>query len=80
METSLLAELLAFFFVIYVFGLYVYRMYFDSLSHIPGPKFAAATLWYEFYYDVVLKGQYTFKIKELHEQYGEYNERTTRKT
>lgn len=25
---------------------------------------------YEFYYDVVLKGQYTFKIKELHRQYG----------
>lgn len=25
---------------------------------------------YEFYYDVVLKGQYTFKIKRLHEQYG----------
>jgi hypothetical protein len=27
-------------------------------------------LWYEFYYDVVLGGQYTFKIKELHQQYG----------
>ena len=25
---------------------------------------------YEFYYDVLLKGQYTFKIKRLHEQYG----------
>jgi hypothetical protein len=25
---------------------------------------------YEFYYDVWLKGQYTFKIRELHKQYG----------
>jgi len=25
---------------------------------------------YEFYYDAVLKGQYTFKIKKLHEKYG----------
>lgn len=71
MEPTLLAELLSIFFVIYVIGLYIYRMYFDALSHIPGPKIAAATLWYELYYDVVLKGRYTFKIKELHEQYGE---------
>jgi len=25
---------------------------------------------YEFYYDVVLRGQYTFHIQELHKQYG----------
>ena len=56
--------------VIYVFSLYIYRAYFDSLSHIPGPKLAAATLWYEFYYDVVKMGRYTWKIGELHEKYG----------
>lgn len=48
----------------------VYSVYFGPLSKFPGPKLAAATLWYEFYYDVVLRGQYTFKIKELHEEYG----------
>ncbi|GIZ37790.1 hypothetical protein CKM354_000122500 [Cercospora kikuchii] len=31
---------------------------------------AAATFWYEFYYDVVKQGRYTWKIRELHEQYG----------
>lgn len=48
----------------------VYGVYFGPLSIFPGPKLAAATLWYEFYYDVVLQGRYTFKIKELHEKYG----------
>ena len=70
MDRLFLAEVLAILFVVYILGLYVYRMYFDSLSHFPGPKLAAASLWYEFYYDVVLKGQYTFKIKEFHEIYG----------
>lgn len=48
----------------------VYRIWFSPLSKFPGPKLAAATLWYEFYYDVVLTGQYTFKIKDLHQKYG----------
>lgn len=48
----------------------VYSIYFGPLSKFPGPKLAAATLWYEFYYDVILQGRYTFKIKELHEKYG----------
>jgi hypothetical protein len=47
-----------------------YSVYFGPLSKFPGPKLAAATLWYEFYYDVILRGRYTFKIKELHEKYG----------
>jgi hypothetical protein len=49
----------------------IYRLYLSPLSKFPGPKLAAATLLYEAYYDVILGGQYTFKIKELHEQYGE---------
>lgn len=47
-----------------------YMVYFGPLSKFPGPKLAAATLWYEFYYDVILQGRYTFKIKELHKKYG----------
>ena len=56
--------------VFYVSSLYLYRAYFASLSHIPGPKLAAATLWYEFYYDVVKKGRYTWEIAKMHEKYG----------
>lgn len=48
----------------------IYSVYFGPLAKFPGPKLAAASLWYEFYYDVYLAGQYTFKIKELHEKYG----------
>lgn len=54
----------------YVVQLAVRRLYFSPISHIPGPKLAAATWWYEFYYDIVLGGQYTFKIIDLHKKYG----------
>ncbi|KAL8676784.1 MAG: hypothetical protein Q9186_006732 [Xanthomendoza sp. 1 TL-2023] len=57
-------------FFVYVLSLYIYRAFFDQLSHIPGPKLAAATLWYEFYYDVVKKGKYTWEIWKMHEKYG----------
>ncbi|KAI8314760.1 Cytochrome P450 monooxygenase BOT1 [Colletotrichum sp. SAR11_240] len=37
---------------------------------IPGPWYAAATSWYEFYYDVVLDGQLVRQYPILHEKYG----------
>lgn len=46
---------------------------FHPLSHIPGPKLAAATYIPEFYYDAVLFGRYTRRIQELHEIYGKYS-------
>ena len=72
MDTWTLLELLSAFFVLYATGLYTYRIYFHPLSSIPGPKLAAATLWYEFYYDVIKKGRYTWKIWEMHDKYGKY--------
>ena len=48
----------------------IYSVYLGPLASFPGPKLAAATRWYECYYDVILGGQYTFKIKELHQKYG----------
>ncbi|KAF2843056.1 cytochrome P450 [Patellaria atrata CBS 101060] len=48
----------------------IYRLYFDPLAKIPGPKLAAMTTWYEAYYDVWLGGKYIFKIAELHKEYG----------
>lgn len=55
---------------LYCVGGVIYRLYLSPLAKFPGPKLAAATLWYEFYYDVIQEGQYTFKIKELHDKYG----------
>ena len=46
------------------------RLYLHPLTHIPGPKLAALTWWYEFYYDVIQQGRYVFKIQELHKKYG----------
>ena len=48
----------------------VYRFVFHPLAGFPGPKLAIATYAYEWYYDLYLGGQYTFKLKELHEKYG----------
>lgn len=56
----------------YCVSLAVYRLYFSPLAKFPGPKLAALTLWYEFYYDVIKRGRYTWKIAELHERHGKF--------
>jgi hypothetical protein len=56
--------------VAYVCYLVIYRLFFHPLRKIPGPKFAAATYWYEFYQDVILQGHYVKEYPRLHEQYG----------
>ncbi|GKT84348.1 trichodiene oxygenase [Colletotrichum tofieldiae] len=40
------------------------------LSKIPGPKLAAASYLYEFWFDFVRKGRYTHEIRRMHEIYG----------
>lgn len=52
--------------------LVLYRLFFHPLAGFPGPKLAAATLWYETYYDVWLKGKYVFEIKDMHKKYGKF--------
>ena len=54
----------------YVISLAVYRLYLSPIAKFPGPKLAALSRWYEFYYEVILRGQFTFHIIELHEKYG----------
>lgn len=49
----------------------VYRLYLSPLAKFPGPKLAALTLWYEFFFDVVRTGTYMAEIKKMHEIYGE---------
>ncbi|KAF2635071.1 cytochrome P450 [Massarina eburnea CBS 473.64] len=46
------------------------RLFLSPVAQFPGPTLAALTFWYEFYYDVLCKGRYTWKIQELHELYG----------
>ena len=60
----------SFTYIFYLLGLVIYRLYFHPLAKFPGPKYAAISRWHEFYYEVVKKGQFTFKVQELHKQYG----------
>ena len=57
--------------VAYLVFLAIYRLFLSPLSKFPGPKLAALTLWYEFYYDVIKEGRYTWKIRDLHAKYGQ---------
>ncbi len=52
----------------------VYRLFFHPLAHIPGPRIASATQWYEFYHDVLKwpGGQYWLEVDKMHERYGEF--------
>ncbi|KAF2963899.1 hypothetical protein GQX73_g9661 [Xylaria multiplex] len=56
--------------VLYTFGLVIWRLYYSPLAKFPGPKLAAATLWYEFYWDVLKKGQWVWEIDRMHRKYG----------
>lgn len=64
------ATLAALSYTIYCFSIVIYRLLFHPLSSFPGPRLAACSLWYEFYYDAVLEGQWVWKIKQMHEKYG----------
>ena len=54
----------------YLISLAFYRLFLHPLVKFPGPKLASLTRYYEAYYDLVKNGQYTFKIAELHKEYG----------
>jgi hypothetical protein len=50
----------------------IYRLYFHPLHKFPGPKLAAATHSYEFYYDAIKRGRFIWEIQRMHEKYGMY--------
>ena len=56
--------------VLYAIAIGIYRVFLSSISRIPGPLLAKLTYGYEFYYDVISRGQYIWKIRQLHEIYG----------
>ncbi|KAL9576456.1 MAG: hypothetical protein Q9212_007082 [Teloschistes hypoglaucus] len=58
------------FFLFWLAALAIRRIFFSPLSRIPGPWLAAASGWYEFYYDCILCGQMPGQIDRLHEVYG----------
>lgn len=58
-------------YLLYLAGLVFYRLYLSPIAKFPGPRLAAATYLFEGYYDVVKRGKYTFKIRDLHAKYGQ---------
>ena len=63
--------LLAFCGSCYIAFVAVYRLYFSSLANFPGPRLAALTNMYQFYYDVIHDGRFIFHTQQLHKQYGQ---------
>lgn len=57
---------------LHVAALAIYRLTWHPLTRFPGPKLAAATGWYETYYDCFLLGKYSNHIDQMHRDYGKY--------
>ena len=72
LDGTRLAASMTGFALLYYLGLFIYRLTFDRLAKFPGPKLAAATSWYEFYYDWWCEGQYVFEIEKMHKKYGTF--------
>jgi hypothetical protein len=62
-------------FLSYLAWLAISRLLLSPIARFPGPKFAALSNWYEFYYDVIRQGKFTSHIQQLHKIYGKYRGR-----
>jgi hypothetical protein len=47
-----------------------YRIFLSPLAKFPGPTLAAASGWYEAYFQLVKQGRFTWQIEYLHQKYG----------
>jgi hypothetical protein len=56
--------------ILYPLGTVIHNLFFSPIAKFPGPKLAAATGLYEFYYDFFHSGRYIFEIEKMHAIYG----------
>ena len=56
----------------YSISLAIFRLILHPLAKFPGPRLAALTPWYEFYWNVVKGGKFLWEIERLHQRYGWY--------
>ena len=73
LNASQLTAGLAILALLYTIGLFIFRLTLDPLAKFPGPKIAAMTSWYEFYYDWWCDGRYLFEIEKMHQEYGNHS-------
>ncbi|MCJ1249524.1 hypothetical protein MMC30_006750 [Trapelia coarctata] len=69
-STSQIATFLGLSWLLYLIFLPIYRLYLSPLAKFPGRKLAIITPWYEFYYEYVKRGVYTWEIEDMHKKYG----------
>ncbi|KAG6358760.1 hypothetical protein INS49_012279 [Diaporthe citri] len=67
--------MLAYYVLFLAFALYrlskaIYNLYFHPLAKFPGPKLAAASHLYEFYWSVIRDGEFIWVLERLHKKYG----------
>lgn len=57
-------------FILYRLSKAIYNLYLHPLRRFPGPKVAAASHLYEFYWSVIRDGEFTWEIERMHKKYG----------
>lgn len=55
--------------VLYQAAVIIPRLYFSPISNFPGPKLAAATGWYEMFWDL-WDASFPDRVEDMHEKYG----------
>lgn len=55
--------------LVYTISLVVYRVFLSPLANFPGPRLAAATAWYETFFDL-WTNNFPAQLDELHNIYG----------
>nr|UWK20209.1 cytochrome P450 [Trichoderma oligosporum] len=69
-EPKLFVVLMAAFSIVSTLIQWFYNLYLHPKRKIPGPRLAAMTSLYEFWFDIFRDGKYPEEIKRMHEVYG----------